>query len=130
MGGVFENGHTIAQILGIPEATVVQHDRNLATAGLRTKAGRGRSAAQVTSHDAANLLIAIGGAPISGASVKESRRTCERYRLLRAYGKSGSFSRLRSRLPTLVRLPDKHSFGDAIATLINSIAAGKFGFPK
>jgi hypothetical protein len=125
--------HTIATVLGIPEATVVQMDRNLLAAGLRTKAGRGPSAAQVTSHDAANLLIAIGGAPITGASVKESRRTCERYRLLRAYGvkiKLGSFSRLKSRLPTLGRLPDKHSFGDAIAALIDSIAAGEFGFPK
>jgi hypothetical protein len=125
--------HTIAKVLGIAEATVVQIDRNLLAAGLRTKAGRGPSAAQVTSHDAANLLIAIGGAPITGASVKESRRTCERYRLLRAYGvqiKLGSFSRLKSQLPTLGRLPDKHSFGDAIAALIDSITAGEFGFPK
>jgi hypothetical protein len=124
--------HTIAQALGIPATTVVQHDRNLAAFGLRTKAGRGRSAARVTSVDAANLLIAIGGAPISGASVKESSRTCERYRGLRSYGvlqKTGTFLRLTKQLPTLGKLPDKHAFGDAIATLIDAVAAGEFGSP-
>ena len=124
---------TIAEALGISEATVVQHDRNLIAAGLRTKGGRGTSAARVTSEDAANLLIAIGGAPISGASVKESSRTCKRYRSLRAYGvniKSSSFSRLKTQLPTLGTLPDKHLFADAIATLIDAIAAGEFGFPE
>jgi hypothetical protein len=125
--------HSAAKILGIPEATVVQYDRNLAGAGLRSSGGRGRSAAQVTSQDAANLLIAICGAPISGASVKEAHRTCERYRSLRAYGvniKSGSFSRLKSHFPTLGRLPERHLFGDAIAGLIDSIAAGEFGFSQ
>jgi hypothetical protein len=124
---------TIAKALGIPEATVVQHDRNLVAAGLRTTGGRGTSAAQVTSRDAANLLIAIGGAPISGASVKESSKACERYRPLRSYGlghKKGTFFRLKQELPTLGMLPDKHSFGDAIATLIDTVAAGEFGFPK
>jgi hypothetical protein len=125
--------HTVARALSIPEATVVQHDRNLAVAGFRTKGGRGPSAAQVTSRDAANLLIAIGGAPISGASVKESSKTCERYRPLQSYGlgnKRGTFFRLKQQLPTLGMLPDKHSFGDAIATLVDTVAAGEFGFPK
>jgi hypothetical protein len=44
--------------LEVPAETVVQHDRNLAVAGLRTKGGRGRSAAQVTSLDAARLVVA------------------------------------------------------------------------
>jgi len=34
---------TVAEALGIAEATVVQYDRNLVAAGLRTKGGRGRS---------------------------------------------------------------------------------------
>src|ERR1700680_4344941 len=116
--------HIIANVLGIPEATVVQYDRNLAAAGLRTKGGRGRSAAKVTSRDAANLLIAIGGAPISGATVKETRTTCDLYRTLRTFesGTSPSnFSRFKSQLPTLGRLPREHSFGDAIAELVDSL---------
>jgi hypothetical protein len=52
---------TTAKVLGIPEVTVVQHDRNLMAAGRRTKGGRGLSAAKVTNEDAANLLIASVG---------------------------------------------------------------------
>jgi hypothetical protein len=121
--------HTVAAVLGIPEATVVQHDRNLAEAELRTKGGRGRSAARVTSHDAANLLIAICGAPISGASVKESLTTCNRYGPLRAYdthGSLGSFSKMKVQFPTLAKLPVGHRFKDAIAALIDSLVAGEF----
>src|SRR6266700_4556589 len=44
--------------LDVPEETVVQHDRNLVVAGLRTKGGRGRSAPMVTPLDAARLLTA------------------------------------------------------------------------
>jgi hypothetical protein len=44
--------------LDVPEETVVQHDRNLAVAGLRTKKGRGPSAAAVTHLDAARLFVA------------------------------------------------------------------------
>lgn len=120
----------IAKVLGLSVGTVTQVDRNLASAGLRTKTGRGPSAAQVTSQDAANLLIAIAGAPISGAWVKEAERICLAYRSLRAYGvmtKFGDFSRLKSRYPTLKTLTHRHTLGDAIATLIDSIDAGEFG---
>jgi hypothetical protein len=44
--------------LNVPEETVVQHDRNLVVAGLRTKGGRGRSAPLMTPLDAARLLVA------------------------------------------------------------------------
>ena len=47
--------------LDVPEETVVQHDRNLVVAGLRTKGGRGRSAPEVTALDAARLFIAVLG---------------------------------------------------------------------
>jgi hypothetical protein len=50
--------HAVSIALDIPEETVVQHDRNLVVAGLRTKGGRGRSAPDVTPLDAARLLIA------------------------------------------------------------------------
>ena len=49
----------MATALGISVATVTQYDRQLAENGLRSKGGRGVSAAAVTARDAANLLIAI-----------------------------------------------------------------------
>jgi hypothetical protein len=127
MGTPSELVQAVAEALGIPVATVVQYDRNLAAAGLRTVRGRGPSAANVSSHDAANLLISICGAPISGASVKESYRTCRRYGSLRSRGRSKSFSRLKRSFPILARLPEEHLFADAVAALIDSMAVGEFG---
>jgi hypothetical protein len=51
----------VALALDVPEETVVQHDRNLVVAGLRTKGGRGRSAPAVTPLDAARLFVATLG---------------------------------------------------------------------
>ena len=48
----------VSLALNVPEETVVQHDRNLVLAGLRTKGGRGRSAPEVTPLDAARLFVA------------------------------------------------------------------------
>jgi hypothetical protein len=118
----------VANMVGAPEATVIQHDRNLVAAGLRSKGGRGLSAAQVTSRDAANLLIAICGSSPFGASVKETVTTYHRYAPLRAFRgtKPGNFSRVKSQFPSLGLLPEGHSFRDALAALIDSIAAGEF----
>jgi hypothetical protein len=126
-------GHLVrvmADILGIPEPTVVQHDRNLAAAGLRSKSGRGLSAARVTSLDAANLLISICAASPFGASVKESITTYERFAMLKAHrgAKLEDFSRVAGPLPTLGSLRKGHLFRDALAALIDSIAFGEFTF--
>lgn len=61
----------VAAALGVPEATIIVHDRNLAAAGLRRKGGRGRSAAVMTPHDAAALLISVMASPdaVSSAPV-------------------------------------------------------------
>ena len=61
---------TMAEALGIPAETVTNYDRVLSENGMRSKSGRGRGAAKVTASDAANLLIAILGSPVAGASVK------------------------------------------------------------
>lgn len=123
--------HCIASMLKVPVPTVVQYDRNLAAAGLRSKGGRGLSAARVTSQDAANLLIAIVGAPMSGATVKETLATWHRFSPLRAdLGNSplsaSDFSHWKRELPTLSRLRKRHTFRDAIAALIDSAARGEF----
>ena len=61
--------------LDVPEETVVQHDRNLVVAGLRTKGGRGRSAPQVTPLDAARLLVAT----LASIRTKDSVTTVEQF---------------------------------------------------
>lgn len=48
----------VSLALNVPAETVVQHDRNLVLAGLRTKGGRGRSAPEVIPLDAARLFVA------------------------------------------------------------------------
>jgi hypothetical protein len=59
--------------LDVPEETVVQHDRNLVVAGLRTRGGRGRSAPEVTPLDAARLLAAT----LASVRAKDSVETVE-----------------------------------------------------
>jgi hypothetical protein len=53
--------NAVAISLNVPAETVVQHDRNLVVAGLRTKGGRGQSAPKVTPLDAARLVTAVLG---------------------------------------------------------------------
>jgi hypothetical protein len=104
-----------AEILGLSEATVIVHDRNLATAPtpLRTVAGRGRAAARVTAGDAANLLIAVA----ASESVKDSAKTVLAYRNL--LGESV----VNSGILRYDELPANHTFGQALAALIEAAAA-------
>ena len=55
--GSIGEGGSVA--MGVSEETVAVHDRNLVVAGLRTKGGRGTSAAKVTPRDAARLFVAV-----------------------------------------------------------------------
>ena len=54
----------MAAILGLPQKSIVVIDRALLEAGLRTRGGRGRSAARVTVADGATLLLAVLVTPI------------------------------------------------------------------
>jgi hypothetical protein len=69
----------MAKTLGIPAPTVTQFDRVLAENGLRSKGGRGNSAAQVTAGDAANLLIALLASPVQGAALRDAALSCQTY---------------------------------------------------
>lgn len=104
----------IAKQTGVPEGTVVQHDRNLSVAGLRTMAGRGRAAAQVTYQDAANLLIAVAGS----RNVKDSVKTVEEYANLKArdpmvFNDNGE------------KVVRGRTFGDALAALLEAVPADR-----
>jgi hypothetical protein len=116
---------TMAHVLGVPVATVSQYDRQLAEAGLRSSGGRGTSAARVTATDAANLLIAILGSPISGASIKAASQTCETVGALpvrrpistKKFGKFG--------FDSLAALARAHNFRDAVSALIEGVSNGE-----
>jgi hypothetical protein len=95
----------IAKQTGVPEGTVVQHDRNLAVAGLRSVGGRGRAVAQVTYSDATNLLIAVAGSP----NVKDS------VKIVQTYSALTSSNALMSGI-----IERGHTFGEALATLLKA----------
>ena len=100
----------LSELLGIPEPTIVLHDRNLVIAGLRSKTGRGKSAARMTARDAAPLLIAVLGS----SQVKDSVQTVRRYKETRFIAiVSGGYDDSAS--VVLRDLPPDHSFVDAIA---------------
>ena len=119
----------IAEVVGVSEATVVQHDRNLAAAGLRSKGGRGTSAAKMTPRDAAHLLIATVASPL----VKDSVQALNDYSDLKQrvsdqkiWERRVTKRRQLARLPMepLRLLPSNHTFADALAALISAARDG------
>jgi hypothetical protein len=117
---------TMASVLGIPEPTVAQYDRHLAEAGLRQIRGRGTSAAAVSAEDAANLLIAILGSPVVGASIRTAPETSKVYGSLVAYGRWKDVSRFADYgLTTLSKIPKDHTLKDALVALIDGASRGE-----
>jgi hypothetical protein len=108
-----------SKLLGIAEPTIVLHDRNLVVAGLRSKSGRGNSAARMTARDAAHLLVAVLGS----SHVKDSAETVRRYKET-SFHKSASGGYDDSTIAALRNLPPDHSFVDAIEALIAAAADG------
>lgn len=118
-----------AEVLGVPEATIIVHDRNLVVAGLRSKGGRGRSAAKVTPTDAANLLIAVSASSL----VKDTVATVEEYARLpcggggssgERPGATSSWTLSEFAIPQLTALPAEHALGDALTALIEAARDG------
>lgn len=62
--------HVVSDALCVDVNTVTQLDQKLAAAGLRSKSGRGPSAADVTSRDAAMLVLTV----LAQADVAVNRR--------------------------------------------------------
>lgn len=69
----------IAGVTGLPTATVFAYGRFARQAGVIGQSGRGRSAAEMSIEDAANLLIAIGGTGVT----REAGSTVETFRNLK-----------------------------------------------
>lgn len=68
----------VAQAEGMDEMTVTGIGQYVRDAGYITKGGRGRSAAKMTSRDAANLLIAVNGTSLA----KDAPSAVEKFRAL------------------------------------------------
>jgi hypothetical protein len=114
----------MADVLGISKGTVTQFDRVLAENGLRTKRGRGRSAAEVTSRDAAYLLIALA----ASQSANEGPSTCKKFSSLKWLSEVDDDSReglSKIGVKALANLPDGHCFGAALSALIDSAGTGE-----
>ena len=103
----------IAHQTGVPEGTVILHDRNLLNAGLRSEGQRGRGKSVVTYRDAANLLIAVAGS----RSVKDSANTVKDY------------AELVASEPLVFGGAERgHTFGDALAALLEAAPADRSVF--
>ena len=116
----------VAKALAVPEPTVSQFDRILAADSLRTKGGRGSSAAKITAADAANLLIAIAASPMAGPTVKSASQTCRGYSGLVALNMSDrptTFPGASLQVYELEELPAGHSFRDAVASIVDCARA-------
>ena len=107
-----------SELFGIAEPTIVVHDRNLVVAGLRSKSGRGNSAARMTARDAAHLLVAILGS----SHVKDSAETVRRYRETRLHAIEYGYDNCP--IAALRNLPPDHSFVDAIEALVTAAIDG------
>jgi hypothetical protein len=126
--------------LDVPKETVVQHDRNLAVAGLRTKKGRGPSAAAVTHFDAARLFVATLASIRTKDSVNsvlafesttfepplsDAEREMQHRAILVARGydlAEDNFFRSTEKWsdPAVTSLPLEHNFIDALSSLIKA----------
>lgn len=111
----------VSEATGVPLATVVDIDRWLVKAKLRTKGGRGLNAARMTVLDAARLLTAV-------LASSQSNRAVE---AVECYGqtkpdKARSTEKLfaGTGLEDLANLPPSHSFVDGLAALITATATG------
>ncbi len=122
----------MAEALSLPEPMVVMVDRKLSEAGLRTKGGRGKSAAQMTASDIANLLIAV----IGSSMMKDETEAVAEYGALPVrnggltpisrhgfdtVGPAWALSdETASRLPLLGA---EHTFHEALVTLLEDASA-------
>jgi hypothetical protein len=121
MTGPAELVEALSKVTGLPLPTVVDIDRRLVKAGLRTRGGRGLSAARMTPLDAARLLTAILGSPQANASAEAVQRYAETH-VDRRRSSEGLFGGIE--VDNLARLPARHSFVDGLAALIGSAANG------
>lgn len=112
---------TISSATGVPLPTVVDIDRKLVKAKLRTKEGRGFNAAQMAPLDAARLLTAVLGSAHANTAADAVARYAKTWP-----DRTRSSEKLfaTAMLDDLTKLSARHSFVDALGALITSAATG------
>ena len=116
--------------MNLPAGTVRHYDRQLSEAGLRTKSGRGRSAATVTPLDAANLLVALLVSSRPGSGASGAAQSVVDVQAFEAYPNFASATKRTAKqleLPALRLLPVKHTCQRFLAALIFDTASGNLG---
>jgi hypothetical protein len=112
---------TVSTAAGVSLTTVVDLDRRLVKAELRTKGGRGFNAACMTPLDAARLLTAVLASP----QANEAAEAVERYIDTRVDKQRSSEKVFAvAEIGELTALPVRHSFVDGLAALIASASTG------
>lgn len=107
----------VAEVLGLPPATVEWHDRILLEADLRTRGGRGSGAARLTPRDAANLITSI----LAGSMPKDAAESVNLYAATRPNKRQSSKKAFAlAGLSELACLKAEHSFVDALEALFIS----------
>jgi hypothetical protein len=112
---------TMSAATGVSPATVTDLDRRLVTGNLRSKHGRGLSAARVTPLDAARLLTAILGSAQANRAAGAVHRYAET-QADRARSSAKLFAA--AGIADMAVLPAEHSFVEALERLIASAAHG------
>lgn len=112
----------VANSLGLPEKTVAIYARHLREARLISTGGRGPGGAEMTPQDCANLLVAILG----GNLAKDAALTVQHYASLPAGGdeQRDRWELESFKIPELITLQERHSFGAALEALIASAKDG------
>lgn len=130
----------ISEITGVSEETLTVYDRNLSIAGLRSKNGRGRSAAKITAQDAAHLLIAASA--IATRAVNSADVVRDHINMIslpyvpdipRVLGEPANTVPYKillkdKGLEEFCTLPEQHSFPEAVTTLIAMAQNDRFSF--
>ena len=116
----------IAAATGTPEPTVTTHDRILVMAGLRSKGGRGTSAAKVTPRDAAHILVALLGSEHAQDSAETVLRYSDTVEHHHWQSKSHPKDYKPLHGPVFGDLAENHSFLDALEKLIRMATTDAF----
>lgn len=119
----------IAEVEGMPEATVALAARYAREAGFLSQGARGRNAPRATVADCANLLIAVNA---SGCTVKDAPKAIEAYRRLRIHAPHGSrTARVDSVIYTAIEHDElrfldqgERTFGDILESVIDRFIGG------
>jgi hypothetical protein len=121
-----ELGIFLSGLFRTPAYAGINIDRALREAGYRPSFGRGSSARRATGEDAAALLIAFAAAPLFESAIASAADSVEKFVDL-PFDDAGMAAKslVASDLPLLAALPADHSFGMALASLIDTVARGE-----